>query len=86
VTPGRATVPDPARNKFSPEGHERDGKVRIIAAAGAKRAELRPDLQTVAEQGVSGFSTTGWFALRGPANVVPWGRAVPNPSATGAEE
>jgi tripartite-type tricarboxylate transporter receptor subunit TctC len=55
----------------SVEAHERDGKVRIIAAAGAKRAELRPDLQTVAEQGVSGFSTTGWFALWGPANMAP---------------
>jgi len=55
----------------SVEAHERDGKIRIIAAAGAKRAELRADLQTVAEQGVSGFSTTGWFALWGPANMAP---------------
>ena len=55
----------------SVEAHERDGKIRIIAAAGAKRAELRPNLQTVAEQGVSGFSTTGWFALWGPANMAP---------------
>jgi len=53
----------------SVEPHEKDGKVRIIAAAGAKRAVLRPNLQTVAEQGVPGFSTTGWFAMWGPANM-----------------
>ena len=51
--------------------HEKDGKVRIIGAASEKRAVLRPDLQTVAEQGVSGFSTTGWFAMWGPANMAP---------------
>jgi tripartite-type tricarboxylate transporter receptor subunit TctC len=55
----------------SVEPHERDGKVRIIAAAGGKRATLRPDLLTVAEQGVPGFSATGWFAMWGPANMAP---------------
>jgi tripartite-type tricarboxylate transporter receptor subunit TctC len=55
----------------SVEAHEKDGKVRIIAAAGEKRAVLRPNLQTVAEQGVPGFSTTGWFAMWGPANMPP---------------
>src|SRR3982075_897883 len=55
----------------SVEAHERDGKIRIIAAAGAKRAELRPNLQTVAEQGVSGFSTTGGCAVWGRANRAP---------------
>jgi tripartite-type tricarboxylate transporter receptor subunit TctC len=55
----------------SVEAHEKDGKVRIIAAAGEKRAALRPNLQTVAEQGVPGFSTTGWFAMWGPANMPP---------------
>jgi tripartite-type tricarboxylate transporter receptor subunit TctC len=53
----------------SVEAHEKDGKVRIIAAAGEKRAVLRPSLQTVAEQGVSGFSTTGWFGMWGAANM-----------------
>jgi tripartite-type tricarboxylate transporter receptor subunit TctC len=55
----------------SVEAHEKDGKVRIIAAAGEKRAVLRPNLRTVAEQGVPGFSTTGWFAMWGPANMPP---------------
>jgi tripartite-type tricarboxylate transporter receptor subunit TctC len=58
-------------NLSSIEEHEKSGKVRILAAAGEKRAILRPDLPTVAEAGVPGFSTTAWFALWGPANMAP---------------
>ena len=47
------------------------GKVRILAVASDKRAVLRPDLPTVAEAGVPGFSTTAWFALWGPPNMAP---------------
>src|SRR5215475_5876399 len=42
-----------------------------LAAAGEKRAALRPDLPTISEAGVPGFSTTAWFALFGPANMAP---------------
>jgi tripartite-type tricarboxylate transporter receptor subunit TctC len=58
-------------NLSSIEAHEKTGKVRILAAAGAKRAAARPDLPTLAEAGVPGFSTTAWFALFGPANMAP---------------
>src|SRR5215470_13586239 len=58
-------------NLSSIEEHEKTGKVRILAAAGDKRAVLRPDLPTIAEAGVPGFSTTAWFALWGPANMAP---------------
>jgi tripartite-type tricarboxylate transporter receptor subunit TctC len=58
-------------NLSSIEAHEKTGKVRILAAAGAKRAALRADLPTIAEAGVPGFSTTAWFALFGPANMAP---------------
>jgi tripartite-type tricarboxylate transporter receptor subunit TctC len=58
-------------NLSSIEEHEKSGKARILAAASAKRATLRPDLPTVAEAGVPGFSTTAWFALFGPANMAP---------------
>jgi len=51
------------------EEHEKTGKTRILAAAGEKRAALRPELTTIAEAGVPGFSTTAWFALFGPANM-----------------
>ena len=56
-------------NLSSIEEHEKTGKVRILAAAGSKRAALRPDLPTIAEAGVPGFSTTAWFALFGPAHM-----------------
>ncbi len=45
------------------------GNVRIIAAAGAHRAKARPDLPTVAESGVPGFSTGAWWGLFGPARL-----------------
>ena len=32
-------------------------------------AQVRPELPTIAEAGVPGFSTTVWFALFGPANM-----------------
>jgi tripartite-type tricarboxylate transporter receptor subunit TctC len=58
-------------NLSSIEAHEKTGKVKILAAAGDKRAQARPDLPTIAEAGVPGFSTTVWFALLGPANLPP---------------
>jgi tripartite-type tricarboxylate transporter receptor subunit TctC len=58
-------------NLSSIEAHEKTGKVRILASAGAKRAQARPDLPTIAEAGVPGFSTSVWFALLGPANMAP---------------
>jgi len=58
-------------NLSSIEEHEKTGKARILAAASAKRALLRPDLPTIAASGVPGFSTTAWFALWGPANMAP---------------
>jgi tripartite-type tricarboxylate transporter receptor subunit TctC len=58
-------------NLSSIEEHEKTGKARILAVANDKRAVARPDLPTVAEAGVPGFSTTAWFALFGPANMTP---------------
>lgn len=58
-------------NLSSIEAHEKTGKVRILAAAGNTRTQARPDLPTIAEAGVPGFSTSVWFALFGPANMSP---------------
>jgi tripartite-type tricarboxylate transporter receptor subunit TctC len=58
-------------NLSSIEAHEKAGKAKILAAAGEKRALLRPDLPTIAEAGVPGFATTAWFALFGPARMPP---------------
>jgi tripartite-type tricarboxylate transporter receptor subunit TctC len=58
-------------NLSSIEGHEKTGQVRILAAAGDQRTPARPDLPTIAEAGVPGFSTSVWFALFAPANMAP---------------
>jgi len=56
-------------NLSSIESHESGGKVKILASAGETRAAKRPDLPTVSEAGLPGFSTSIWFALLGPANM-----------------
>ncbi len=58
-------------NLSSIEQHESGGKLRILAAAGKRRAASRPELATVDEQGVSGFETSNWFGLFGPAGMPP---------------
>ena len=58
-------------NLSSLEAHEKIGKVKILASAGARRAAVRADLPTIAEAGVPGFATSVWFALLGPANMAP---------------
>ena len=58
-------------NLSSIEAHEKTGKVKILASAGARRAAVRADLPTIAEAGVPGFATSVWFALLGPANMAP---------------
>jgi tripartite-type tricarboxylate transporter receptor subunit TctC len=45
------------------------GNLRIIAAAGAHRSKFRPDLPTIAESGVPGFSTGAWWGVLGPAHL-----------------
>ena len=45
------------------------GKVRALANAGATRPRSLPNLATVAEQGVPGFSTSSWFGLVAPAKT-----------------
>ena len=50
---------------------EQAGKVVIIAAAGDQRTELRPELPTIVESGVPGFSVSTWFGIFGPAKMPP---------------
>lgn len=51
------------------EPHAKSGKLKIIAAATAKRLALRPDLPTVAESGFPGFESGTWFGILGPAHL-----------------
>jgi len=51
------------------EPHAKTGKLKILAAATAKRLALRPDLPTVSELGYPGFESGTWFGMLGPANL-----------------
>ena len=45
------------------------GKARAIATTGSKRAELMPDVPTVAEQGYAGYEALNWYGFLGPAGM-----------------
>ena len=45
------------------------GKVKAIAVTGAARNPLAPELPTVAESGLPGFSSVTWFGLFGPRGM-----------------
>ena len=51
------------------EPHEKEGKLKIIAALDDKRMSVRPDLPTVSESGVPGYSVSAWSALVAPAGT-----------------
>lgn len=45
------------------------GKARAIATTGSRRAELMPDVPTVAEQGYPGYEALNWYGFLGPAGM-----------------
>ena len=47
------------------------GRVKGIAVSGAARMKVLPDLPTIAESGVPGYSVDAWFGLFAPARVPP---------------
>jgi tripartite-type tricarboxylate transporter receptor subunit TctC len=50
------------------------GKIRALAVTGAKRAQVAPDIPTIAESGVPGFASSSWqgffVAAKTPHDVV----------------
>jgi tripartite-type tricarboxylate transporter receptor subunit TctC len=49
--------------------HLKSGKLRALAVSLASRSALLPEVPTVAEAGVPGFSTMGWIGLLAPAGT-----------------
>lgn len=47
------------------------GRIKALATTGRERAELLPNVPTVAESGLPGYETEGWFAVLAPAKVPP---------------
>jgi len=49
----------------------RDGRLRGLAVTGSHRSPLAPDIPTIAESGLPGFSVVAWFGLFAPAGLSP---------------
>jgi len=47
----------------------KSGKLRAIAVTSGKRSSLVPDIPTIAESGVPGYDTSGWFGVVAPAGT-----------------
>jgi len=45
------------------------GKLKALATTGAKRSKFFPDVPTVAEGGLAGYASVGWFGLLAPAHT-----------------
>lgn len=43
--------------------HARSGRVRALAVTGSKRAQIAPDIPTVAESGAPGYAFDVWYGL-----------------------
>ncbi|HEV3489202.1 MAG TPA: tripartite tricarboxylate transporter substrate-binding protein [Reyranella sp.] len=44
-------------------GVMREGRIRVLAATGARRSPFDPDIPTIAEQGFPGYAATNWYAV-----------------------
>lgn len=49
--------------------HIRSGKIKLIATAGERRTLVFPQVKTIAEDGLPGFSADSWVGIFGPAGV-----------------
>ncbi|MDP1718564.1 MAG: tripartite tricarboxylate transporter substrate-binding protein, partial [Burkholderiales bacterium] len=49
--------------------HAKSGRVRMLAVTGSKRSTMMPDLPTVREAGLPGYSFDVWYGLFAPAKT-----------------
>lgn len=49
----------------------RDGQLKALGVSSAKRVVFLPDVMPLAEQGLSGFESVGWFGVVAPAGTPP---------------
>ena len=51
--------------------HVNSGRLRALAVTSDQRSSLAPELPTVAETGLPGYSSVTWFGVYGPAGLKP---------------
>lgn len=51
--------------------HVRTGRLRALGVSSARRTPLAPDVPTIAESGLPGYESTGWYAVLAPAHTPP---------------
>jgi len=56
-------------NLTAASGFAKAGQIKPLAVTSLKRSKQLPDVPTVAESGIPGFESTGWFGLVAPANT-----------------
>ena len=49
--------------------HIRSGRVRALGISSAKRSPLAPGVPTIAEAGVRGYESSGWYGVLAPAHT-----------------
>ncbi|MEK9969273.1 MAG: tripartite tricarboxylate transporter substrate binding protein [Ferrovibrio sp.] len=48
-----------------------DNRIRVLGLTGAQHSAMAPQIQTLAEQGVSGFDVDLWYGMYAPAKTPP---------------
>ena len=54
---------------FSALPHVKSGALRALGVSSAKRSVVLPDLPTIAEAGVKGYSRTTWYGVLAPSRT-----------------
>ena len=47
----------------------RDGRLRSLGQTGSQRSPIAPDMPTIEEAGIAGYSSTTWYMVLGPASM-----------------
>ena len=56
-------------NMTAASGFAKTGQIRPLAVTSLKRSKQLPDVPTIAESGIPGYESTGWFGLVAPAKT-----------------
>ena len=56
-------------NLLTVDPHIKSGKLKVLAAAGSKRAVQLPEVPTIAESGVPGYELVQWYGVLAPAGT-----------------